>query len=192
MTKAPVPRTETIKIVRGRSREVSITELKNKSASIINRLTESDDFLYADKIFMYLSYLPEIVNTRLLIDFAEGCGKSVFLPRPHLSEGLRRFQFTSYDDLVKDTDGFYMPRIGIEEDLSDIDLIIVPCMAVSLFGQLVGYGKTNYSTILRNNFALKYTLAYEFQVFHRIEYSRKDILIDKIITERRIINTREN
>lgn len=192
MTKAPIPRAEVVKLIRGRYKEISGTELKNKSVSIINKLIETDDYLQADKIFLYLSFLPELVNTRHLIDFAGGCGKSVFLLRPDASEKMRRFQFTSYDDLIKDIYGFYIPKFGIEEDLSDIDLIIVPCAAVSLFGQLVGYGNLNYYVNLRNSFAVKYALAFEFQLFHRIEFGRKDILIDKIITERRIINTREN
>ncbi len=192
MTKAPIPKAEALKIVRGRSREISEIELKNKSLSIIERLTESDDFFCADKIFMYFSSFPEIVNTKYLIDFAGGCGKSVFLPNTGPSEKSRGFQFTTFNELVNDTDGFYVPKIGIEEDLSDIDLIIVPCVAVSLFGQFVGFGKTNYNIILRNNFAAKYVLAFEFRIFQRIEYERKDLLIDKIITERRIINTREN
>ena len=192
MTKTPIPKTEALKIVRGRSREYSAVELKNKSISIIERLTGSDDFIYADKIFVYCSNLPELVNTKYLIEFARGCGKAVFLPKPGPSKIMRRFQFTSFDELIKDTDGFYAPRIGIEEDLSDIDLIIVPCAAISLFGQSVVRGIADYNMILRNNFSVKYALAFEFQIFSRIEYERQDFLIDKIITERRIINTREN
>ena len=87
MIKAPIPKAEAVKIIRRRYKEISGTELKNKSVSIINKLIETGDFLQADKIF---------------------------------------------------------------------------------------------------------ALAFEFQLFHRIEFGRKDILIDKIITERRIINTREN
>lgn len=192
MIKTPIPKFEALKIVKGRRKEISAFELKNKTSSIIERLANADDFIYADKIFMYLSTIPEIVDTRTLIEYALGCGKSVFLPKQESSGKLRRFQLSSFDELVIDSDGFYAPRLGIEEDLSDIDLIIVPCAAVSLFGQLVGYGKVNYNMILRNNFSVKYVLAFEFQIFHRIEYERRDLLIDRIISERRIINTREN
>lgn len=192
MTKTPIPRNEALKIVRGRSKEFSAFEIKKKTSSVIERLIDADDFIYADKIFMYLSTIPEIVNTHKLIEYALGCGKSVFLPKPDPSGNLSRFQFSTFEELVKDKDGFYAPRLGIEEDLSDIDLIIVPCVAVSLFGQLLGCGKVNYNMILRNNFSVKYALAFEFQIFHRIEYERRDLLIDRIITEKRIINTREN
>lgn len=192
MIKTPLPRYEAIKIVRGRSKEIPASEIKNKTALIFEKLIDSDDFFYADKIFMYLSSIPEIVNTKHLIDYALGCGKSVFLPRPEPSGEMRRFQFSSFDELEKDNEGFYEPRFGIEEDLSDIDLIIVPCMAVSVFGQSVGFRTFNYNMILHNNFSVKYALAFEFQIFHRIEYERTDYLIDRIVTERRIINTREN
>jgi 5-formyltetrahydrofolate cyclo-ligase len=48
----------------------------------------------------------------------------------------------------------------------------------------------NYNLLLRNSFALKIVLAFEFQILNRIEYGRQDIRIDRIITERRIIDTR--
>jgi 5-formyltetrahydrofolate cyclo-ligase len=103
----------------------------------------------------------------------------------------KRFQFTGYNELIRNDLDFLEPRMGIEEDLIDIDLIIVPCVAVSLLGEGIGFERMNYNLLLRNSFAPKVVLAFEFQVFNRIEYERPDIRIDRIITERRIINTRE-
>ncbi len=191
--KAPIPKAEARRIVRGRLRELTETELKNKSASVIERLLDSDDYNFADKIFAYYSVSGNIVNTKSLINTAQGQGKSVFLPKQK-HEGFMpgRFQFTAYDDLVKNELDFLEPKIGIDEDLSDIDLIIVPCMAASLLGERIGFEGMNYNSLLRTSFAPRIVLAFEFQVFNRIEYERQDVRIDRIITERRIINTREN
>lgn len=190
--KAPIPKAEARKIVRERSGEFTVTELKNKSNLIIERITDSDSFNYADKIFTYISVSQKIVNTKPLIDIAQGRGKSVFLPKKSRSGNKPgRFQFISYDKLVQNELGFLEPKIGIEEDLSDIDLIILPCEAVSLMGERIGFEKMNYNSLLKNSFTLKIVLAFEFQLFNKIEYERHDIRIDRIITERRIINTRE-
>ncbi len=190
--KAPIPKAEARKIVRERSAEFTEIDLKNRSASIIERLIDSDDFNYADRIFTYYSVSHNIVNTKLLISTALGHGKSVFLPKKRNTGSVPgRFQFTDYNELVLNDLDFFEPKIGIEEDLGDIDLIIVPCEAVSLLGERIGFEKMNYNLLLRNSFAPKIVLAFEFQIFNRIEYERRDIRIDRIITERRIINTRE-
>ena len=190
--KAPIPKAEARKIVRERMAEFTAIDLKKRSASITERLKDSDDFYYADKIFTYYSVSYNIVNTKSLINTAQGHGKSVFLPKKRNTGVLPgRFQFTDYDELVKNDLDFLEPKIGIEEDLSDIDLIIIPCEAVSLLGERVGFEKLNYDLLLRNAFAPKIVLAFEFQIFNRIEYERRDVRIDKIITERRIISTRE-
>ena len=191
--KAPIPKAEARRMVRGRVSELTVTELKNKSASVIERLLDSDDYNFADKIFAYYSVSGNIVNTKSLISTAQGQRKSVFLPKLR-HEGCmpQRFQFTDYDELVKNELDLLERKIGIDEDLSDIDLIIVPCLAVSLLGERIGFEGMNYNSLLRNSFAPKIVLAFEFQVFNRIEYERQDVRIDRIITERRIINTREN
>ncbi len=189
--KAPIPKLDARNIVRDRATEFSTVDLHNKSASIIERLINSDDFNYASRIYAYYSTSGLIVNTKDLINTAQGLGKSVFLPKYKQNRIPSRFQFTDYKELTENEMGFFEPRFGIEEDLSDIDLIIVPSIAVSLLGERIGFERMYYNTLLRNSFAPKIVLAYEFQVLHKIEYDRRDIRIDRIITERRIINTRK-
>jgi 5,10-methenyltetrahydrofolate synthetase len=189
--KPPIPKAAARKIVQERSLEITESELNKKSDSIINKLTDSDDFNYANKIFTYYSSSRTLVNAKPLIDFAAGCGKSVFLPKKNSGGSrMKRFQFSSFDDLIRSDNDFLEPKIGIEEDLSDIDLIIVPSIAVSLKGERTGYD-FKYPPLLRNLFSPKYSLAFEFQLFHRLEYERQDIRIDRVITEQRTINTRE-
>ncbi len=190
--KAPIPKAEARRIVRGRIGEMTETELRHKSDSVIERLLDTDDYNFADKIFAYYSVSGNIVNTKSLINTAQGQGKSVFLPKQHEGYMPGRFQFTAYDELVKNDLDFLEPKIGIEEDLSDIDLIILPCLAASLLGERIGFEDLYHNPLLRTSFAPKIVLAFEFQVFNRIEYERQDVRIDRIITERRIINTREN
>jgi 5-formyltetrahydrofolate cyclo-ligase len=96
-----------------------------------------------------------------------------------------------WEYLIKNSEGYLEPHVGIDEDLSDIDLVIVPALAISIHGQRVGYGGGYYDKLLRKTFATKITLAFEFQLFDYIESNFHDTRVDKIVTERRVINTRE-
>ena len=95
-----------------------------------------------------------------------------------------------WDSLVKNSEGYWETKLGLDEDLSDIDIIIVPALAVSTQGHRIGYGGGYYDKLLRDTHAPKYVLAFEFQLFEYIESTPKDIRVDKIITERRVISTK--
>ena len=190
--KTLIPKSEVRRTVVERRREISPEEVRNKSKLISNRLTAVDEYLYAKKIHTYISTKAGEVDTRALIDFMMNDGKLVVLPK--LNKAAKKFQranFTGWDNLIKNHDGYYEPSTATDEDLTDIDLIIVPAMAVSLLGQRVGYGGGFYDGLLKKTHAVKIVLALEFQVFDHIETDPHDIRVDKVITERRVINTRE-
>jgi 5-formyltetrahydrofolate cyclo-ligase len=189
--KTLIPKTEVRKIVVQRRGEINPADLKNKTKLIFDRFTATDDFVNARRIHTYISTRPGEIDTRKLVDYMEECGKHIVVPKLNKkSATFHRADFISWDHMVKNSDGYMEPRVGIDEDLSDIDLIIVPTVAVSVLGQRVGYGGGFYDKLLKQTFATKVVLAFEFQVFDYIESNVHDIRIDKIITELRIINTR--
>jgi 5-formyltetrahydrofolate cyclo-ligase len=60
-------------------------------------------------------------------------------------------------------------------------------VAVSLDGRRIGIGKEYYSNLISKTLAPRIVLAFEFQVFNKIETTQKEFNVSKIITERRII-----
>ncbi len=190
--KPPIPKSEARKLVLERRKELTDVEILERSKKIFERLIEVDDFVYAKKILAYVSAHPGEVDTRKFINYAVGCNKSIFLPKFYSKQKkIRRFHFTEWQDLLINEEGFLEPKIGFDEDMSDIDMIIAPCVAVSMAGQRLGYGGGYYDKFLKKTYAPKYVLAFEFQIFNEIERSRHDIRVDKIITERRVIDTYE-
>ncbi len=190
--KTLIPKSEARRIVVQRRSEITPAEIKSKTEKMIELLSGTDDFAHAMNICCYVNSRPGEVNTRSLIDFIDGRGKSVILPKLHKpTKTFRRFHFAGWDSLMKNSEGYWEPKIGIDEDMSDIDLFIIPALAVSKHGQRVGYGGGYYDKLLRDTLAAKIVLAFEFQVFDYIESNTHDVRMDKIITERRIINTRE-
>ncbi|MDQ7816297.1 MAG: 5-formyltetrahydrofolate cyclo-ligase [Melioribacteraceae bacterium] len=189
--KTLVPKSEVRKIVVQRRSAITPVDIKNKTKLIFDRFTATDDFVNARRIHTYISTRPGEIDTRKLVDYMDECGKHIVVPKLNKkSETFHRANFINWDHMVKNNDGYLEPKVGNDEDLSDIDLIIVPAVAVSILGQRVGYGGGFYDKLLRQTFAVKIVLAFEFQVFDYIESNAHDIRIDKIITELRIINTR--
>ena len=187
-----IPKSEARRQVVQRRNEFSEIELSQKTQNIIHRLSKLDDFIYAETVHCYVASRPGEVDTRRLINYMEGWGKTIVLPKLNkATKSFHRFNFMGWDYLVKNNEGYLEPHVGLDEDLSDIDLVIVPALAISIHGLRVGYGGGYYDKLLKKTFAPKVALAFEFQIFDYIESDYHDVRVDKIVTERRTINTRE-
>lgn len=190
--KTLIPKSEVRRLVVQRRNELSPAELSAKTNKIIDRLASTDYFRYANTVHTYIASRPGEVDTRRLINYMEGCGKAVVVPKLNKKAGtFQRSNFMGWDKVVKNSEGYFEPQVGMDEDLSDIDLIIVPALAVSITGLRIGYGGGYYDKLLKHTWSPKIVLAFEFQIFENIEADIHDTRVDRIITERRIITTRE-
>ncbi|MFH2003303.1 MAG: 5-formyltetrahydrofolate cyclo-ligase [Bacteroidota bacterium] len=189
--KTLIPKSEARRLVVQRRSDMSEFDIRTKTKSIIERLASTDEFNFAKRIHCYVSSRKGEVDTRQLINFMTGWGKSVVLPKLHKpSKSFHRFNFMGWDHLVKNSEGYWEPNIALNENMDDIDLVIVPSVAISVHGMRVGYGGGYYDKLLKDTFAPKIVLAFELQIFDYIETDPRNVRVDKIITERRIIDTR--
>ena len=189
--KTLIPKSEARRTVIQRRGSINPEELNSKTKIIIDRLAASDDFIYAKRVHTYISTRPGEIDTRKLIDLLNASGKNIVIPK--LNKQAKKFQhanFISWDKLIKNSDGYFEPVSAHDDDLSDVDLMIVPAVAVSILGQRVGYGGGYYDKLLRETSAVKVVLAFEYQIFENISMDIHDVSVDKIITELRTINTR--
>jgi 5-formyltetrahydrofolate cyclo-ligase len=185
-----VPKSEARKIVLERRREHSELELRKKTFEIINNLSSSEEFALSKTIHTYIASREGEVDTQLLIDRMISWGKAVVVPKLNpKTKSFRRFFFTGWDDIIKNEEGYSEPKIGLDDDLRDVDLVLVPVLAVTKDGHRIGYGGGYYDKLLSQINCPKIALAFEFQLFRNIEVSRSDVKMDKIITERRVIDT---
>lgn len=190
--KTLIPKSEARRQVVQRRTEFTDLELTQKTQSIIRRLSKMDDFVYAKTIHCYVASRPGEVDTRRLIEYMDGWGKTIVIPKLNkATKTFHRFNFMGWEYLIRNNEGYLEPHVGIDEDLSDVDLIIVPVLATSIHGLRVGYGGGYYDKLLKKTFAPKIALAFEFQIFDYIESDFHDVRVDKIVTERRVIDTRE-
>ena len=73
-------------------------------------------------------------------------------------------------------------------DKNKIDLVIVPCVVFDRNGYRCGYGKGYYDVFLSGMKPKTIGLAFNVQVVDTIPMEEHDVKLDKIITEKEIIN----
>ncbi len=134
-----------------------------------------------------LVYLPinGEVDTSFLINFYSQNKKRLFLPK-FKDSYWSVAEFTDAKMVECGPFGTLQPSGKISRQ--EIDLAIVPGVAFSTKGTRLGYGKGVYDRLLEKSNAIKVGLAFDFQIAE-VEGKAHDILMDLVVTEKRIIKT---
>jgi len=163
-----------------------------KSYKIQERLFRLPEFARAKTILFYVSTRDE-VKTESMIKRALEYGKRVVVPISNLKErALNPSEIKDFDsELEPGVFNILEPKERFLRHVSpkEIDLVIVPGVAFDEKGNRIGYGMGFYDRFLRG--IRKYIpvigLAYEFQIIEGVPVHDKDVTVDKILTEERMI-----
>lgn len=161
-------------------------EIKDKmDYEIYNKLINSELYLKAKNIFIYISFDKEI-ETKAIINKALNDEKKVYIPKIYRHDkSMKAIRLKSFEDLKENSMGILEPIDDSDYiNKEEIDLIIVPGVVFDLSGNRIGYGGGYYDRYLEdikeiNN---KVVLAYDLQVIDFIEPEAHDIIFDYIIT----------
>lgn len=172
-------------------RRDSLTEkLKiGKQIKIKETLLTLPEFKDARIILFYASFRSE-VDTFDLIKYCFIKGKLIALPkvdREH--DKLTLYEIKNMDEVLKGYCGIPEPAVSEcrKKHISEIDLAIVPGVAFDEQCNRLGYGKGFYDKLLGGAKIKTIGLAYEEQIVKSIPSQRHDIKMNKIITDKRII-----
>ena len=171
-------------------------EIADKSKTIKERLFKLKDFNLAEKIMFYLSFRNE-VSTELMIKKALKRGKRIVVPSSDKeNKDLPLSEIKDYQQELKTgTYGILEPKEEYRRRVmkKELDLIIVPGVGFDKSGNRIGYGAGYYDRFLNSIFlhTPKIALAYEIQLIDKIIVDQYDIPVDKIVTEKRIINCKK-
>jgi len=172
-------------------KNLSTTNILEKSSQIKQRLFEMDEFRNAESILFYVSYDNE-VYTHEMIRESLSIGKEVVVPKSDTTHNtLLLHVITDWNDLEQGTYDILEPKKqSIQKiDVESIDLILVPGVVFDIHGNRIGHGKGYYDRLLKTSHPVPYLgLAFEFQIVENIETEEHDERIDIIVTEERIIN----
>ena len=167
-----------------------------KSKIIADNLLKLDIYQQSTNIMLYVATKLE-VQTQEIIKSAQQHKKNIFIPL------IIRGSHNLFPSLVKDFEkelirgdlGIFQPskefyRICPPDIL---DLVIVPGVAFNVQGYRLGRGGGYYDRFLSQlePRTISVALAFEMQILEEIPVEEKDIPVDYIITEKRVIKIRK-
>ncbi|MEM3399790.1 MAG: 5-formyltetrahydrofolate cyclo-ligase [Candidatus Micrarchaeia archaeon] len=178
--------------IRKRRQAHSLEERRRKSELIMQRLFSLPEFKHAKTILMYISYEEE-VQTHEMIERAVALGKRVVVPITDTETGeLKLSLLKNMRELRKGAHGIYEPMHIHQVSPEEIELAVVPGVAFDIEGTRLGHGHGYFDKLLKKIKAPFIGLAFEFQVVFRIPREEHDVPVDKIITEKRILDVRSS
>ena len=170
-------------LVFSRRKELSPAWAEEKSRVICRQITESDLFVKADAVYVYMDCKNE-VSTKLLCEEAWKRGKRVAAPKVE-GEDMVFYYISSWQDVAP---GYYdIPEPVTQRAASDEEaLLIVPGVGFDAKRHRCGYGKGFYDRYLSAHPSHPtVAVAFEFQMMDEVPSQEHDILPEYLITEER-------
>jgi 5-formyltetrahydrofolate cyclo-ligase len=171
----------------GRRRELS--------ARVANALRRVQEYRRASSIMFYVAVRGE-VETEALIRECLAQGKRVSVPCcDPLAGTISATEISDFDrDLCPGSFGIPEPTAACRMAMAPeaIGLFIVPGVGFDWSGVRLGWGKGCYDAFLvsARPRAVKVGLAYEFQLLPRITAGPRDMMMDMVVTEDRVLECR--
>lgn len=133
-------------------------------------------------VFVYLSYSSE-APTDALIERLLEIGCNVYCPKIEKGE---MYAVAYGEDFTLSPYGIREP-VG-EAQKAQMDVAIIPFLAVDKQGNRLGYGGGYYDRFLKKNPAIKrIAYGYDFQIVNKVPVNEDDEKMEVVVTDRQII-----
>lgn len=191
MTTGKIKKTIRQEVLRRRD-AISKNVKKEKDIVIMQRISQLPEFINAKTIFFYTSFRNE-VDTMDMIKVSLNAGKLIVLPRVDKENNrLKLYEIKNMNELARGYMWILEPFVSEDRlrNLDDIDLIIIPGAAFDIYGNRLGYGAGFYDMLL-SKMEKKIPIvapAYEEQIVEKIPAEPHDIKVDKIVTDKKVID----
>ena len=162
------------------------------SLLVQKQFIESEEFEKARTLALYAPIRNE-VGTLLVFSEAVAAGKTVLFPIVS-GDGLQFGRISCWDQLATGAFGIPEPDRSLEQfEPEEADSIVIPGVVFDLKGNRIGFGKGYYDKAF-HDFEGKGKLVgfcYEFQLVEEIRGEPHDVMMDMLITEKRVIRPRD-
>ena len=161
---------------------------ETRSETIINELKKIPEFIASDVIHCFVSMNDrKEVNTHSLLNDLISSGKKVIVPVTDFETGeLKHSELKSFQDLKENKWGVLEPD-EIHPPTKEMDMILVPLLAVDKDFNRLGYGKGFYDRFLKKENAVKVGLLFDDFLIDQIPVENFDEKLDILITEKMIL-----
>ena len=174
------------KVMKAERLALAKDDWQRHSACIVQNILALEKFQHASVIH---AFIPDEnrneVNLIPLLQWILSNQKKLLVPV--IEEGeLISVELTSFNHLEKNSFGVREPVAHVPSSLeSEIDLVLVPLLAVDSKGNRLGYGKGYYDRFFKrlNSQAFKLGVAFAFQVLNHVPATGNDIRLDAVVTE---------
>lgn len=157
-------------------------------------LIETDVWKNSATIGLTVSRFPE-VDTWQLIRKGWEQGKRIVVPKCiPATKGMSFRKISAFTQLENSFFGLFEPIESQTEEVpkSEIDLLIVPGLVYSRNGYRIGFGGGYYDRFLEGFRGRTVSLAFSGQLTGNIPVEEHDIPVDKIVTEKGLIDCKSN
>lgn len=168
-------------------------DINKKSEAIRSSLLALDDLQTSATICIYVSFRSEVLTLPIIYSLLE-LGKQVTVPLTRVRE--RRLDIVTINDperdLIPGYCGIAEPRKELLPqrlvDPQSLEQIILPGSVFDEHGGRFGYGGGYYDRLLAQvPRAGRTALAFELQIVEKLPLADHDQLLDRIVTEKRVI-----
>lgn len=172
-------------------REFPPAEARSASLQLQNAFIASGEFCRARVVAIYSPIHNEVDTGEVMLACLES-GKTLLYPAVSPG-GLEMRRVSGHEDLASGAFGISEPVEGCPvHPAEEADIIVIPGIAFDTEGRRIGYGKGYYDKALHHleGRGKLVGFCYDFQLVDRIAGEPHDVLMDMVITERRVIRTR--
>ena len=170
---------------------LSKKECRERSALIFENLVTLPEFFRADVVHTYISSKKNEVDTHEMIRLLLKHKKRVVVPiADKATKQMKHSELLSLSELVGGAYGILEPRMCRPVPIEDLQVIIVPALAVDKKGNRLGFGAGFYDRFLHDVQLPVIALAYDFQVVSEVPKEVTDVPVSFIVTENEIIRCR--
>lgn len=161
-----------------------------KSDIIRKKLYELEEFAKAKTVFIYISAKNEVDTKVIIKDILTSGTKVILVPATMVkNRSMLASELSDFKDLEVGNFNIMEPRKTSLKEVSpdSIDVSIIPGLAFDKNGNRIGYGHGYYDKFLESIKTPIIALAYDFQLTDDLISEWHDIKVDKIITEKGVI-----
>jgi 5-formyltetrahydrofolate cyclo-ligase len=169
--------------------EMKPEDVERLSLDVQARVLGTQEFRTALRVGLYAAYKNEVRTDRIFIE-GDMHRKEIYYPAVDPERGgLSYFRVMDLEELMRTEEGFHEPHAEQSRlrNLDNLDVLIVPGVAFDLKGRRMGFGQGFYEKSLQHFRGKRIALAYEFQVVPELPTAIRDVTIDWIATEKRVI-----
>ncbi len=165
---------------------LSLDFIKITSKQIQDNLRKIDFFRNAKKVGAYYSIGSEVKTHDILQEILNS-GKQLALPKVVKNDLVFKI-ITNFSDLEQGNFSVMEPKDKCET-IKNLDIIIVPAIALTREGFRLGYGFGYYDRFLHGKKIKTIALSYAKQIIKSFPHDSHDIKMDFIVNEDRVIKT---